>query len=947
LLALVALANLAERVKERSRQGEAGQLGRQLELKPANLTHIKHLAATCFKGLDLGEDDGFDPCIRDATNGVSEFMLHVEIVIIHNTLMSRIDLEGDLEGCERPALGAMETEISEDPQASAETLESVGALSRRETLDRQDSKAVSEAGSVSRAPSVCDGAESVAPSQALSMVSKKSAKSTQHLVIPDFRSQFRSIRHMQRRSNSVIRLVEQCLRAGTCAHLTTSAVEMLCALTYLAPLSVSDLVNSFELVKQRHDWSQASLTCLFANSLAESTRGEAELRFLEKAESDFIFPLLTSSDMETRRNMMGALANLGTHLQLFDFVLGTGVLRIFSRFPSRVIFLEHFAMTIEGVRLLSNWTSYVSTHKTANSDEVIGFLGDVLRHCSELLLVGNRSAGAGDQLAASSSRRDPQRREDRGEKEEHSENEGSQENEDDKSPPLYDFIESSFVEGEEPLGLKIRWEQPGRVTGIVPGTFAAQREGEIAVGDELMEVNDVDVSEMAHTDVQNLLQVRPLRIVFRRARPVDISREETPSAASSNIAQQLHVGNVATYGNKDRYLECLQLALVTLHNLATSIEVHPKLLSEGTILRFLLELIPSDVLSPRLRRLVFSTLTCLCQQEEWAGRIFKQMTLYFAQCADPALQKYVLKAANLYYTSTDTRLIEPDPSTFLFVSNLSHKEDLAGNFSAVAEILHRMSLAPVEMRRKFISRETLVVVSKFIAAHGQYGFQIRAFEAAYFLTLGALDPKLWSSVDLLPTLIKAAAAYRNWKEPDEDLAFGLGCEFNTAEEAHQGREDALWELALRTSALCLPYDVLVRQIGIPEFDRYMMDILDLGGAKKPPRSMHCMMYLMNGLLQTQQATTLWCRWKGMGFLDKARKRLDWHCARMPKVEDLAEEGPAEDHAVDDQTASLVCHKTLAPPSSFGAAPGAHDDLGSLLRVLLLAAEDDSAAAYAW
>lgn len=200
----------------------------------------------------------------------------MEIVIVHNTLMSRIDLQGDLDGSEQPALGGMETEVVEEAPEPADESESA-SMSRKLAQDRRDSNAISEAGSVSRAPSVAamsvapseyDGGESIAPSQALSTMSKKRGKeTTQHLVIPDFRSQFRSIRHMQRRSNSVIRLIDQCLRAGTCTHLTTSAVELLCGLTYIAPLSLSDLTNAFDLVKQRHDWSQSSLTCLFANSL--------------------------------------------------------------------------------------------------------------------------------------------------------------------------------------------------------------------------------------------------------------------------------------------------------------------------------------------------------------------------------------------------------------------------------------------------------------------------------------------------------------------------------------------------------------------------------------------------------------------------------------------------------------------------------------------------------
>ena len=96
----------------------------------------------------------------------------------------------------------------------------------------------------------------------------------------------------------------------------------------------------------------------------------------------------------------------------------------------------------------------------------------------------------------------------------------------------------------------------------------------------------------------------------------------------------------------------------------------------------------------------------------------------------------------------------------------------------LCETLHRMSIAPVELRRKFVHRDVLVILLKLLEVYDQFEVQFRAFEASYFLTLACLDEDLWENVDLIPLMWRAANLKRK-KAPN------------------RVEEDILWEITLR------------------------------------------------------------------------------------------------------------------------------------------------------
>ena len=63
----------------------------------------------------------------------------------------------------------------------------------------------------------------------------------------------------------------------------------------------------------------------------------------------------------------------------------------------------------------------------------------------------------------------------------------------------------------------------------------------------------------------------------------------------------------------------------------------------------------------------------------------------------------------------------------------------------------------------------------------------------YFCTLGACAPELWSDLEILPRMVRAAGAAQNAAEAE-------------AGEELRRHADALWEIALRTLHHCLQYE---------------------------------------------------------------------------------------------------------------------------------------------
>jgi len=762
LLAMVALSSLAERIRETYRHGSKerpglimGTGGTDDKDLAGQLTSSNHLYMTDLPGICLDELDCEDLLAAPRMTQVQEFTALLRVIVTHNSLLKRIELNG--------------VKVVTNPMKSAEEHSEV----------------------------ITTGHKS---------------------VLPELRSRFNSLNILQVKCDGLLRVVEHCLELDTAAPLVTATIECLCSLLYLSPLTISDPKTAYKLIKTAPNWVQPSLCRIFCNSLSDASRVNDE-ELMSESESDHLFPLITTSPQETRRYVVGALANVGTRLDLFSFLIESGVFRVYKPVASRAHFAEQFAVTIEMTRLLGNVTVYPDTHKTVNVEDVISFIADVLRHSSALLIGNFRGS----------------QKEPRQEK--------------------YEWINVTFSEDDAPpLGLRILWEKPPKITEILPNTPATRFAEDIVEGDELMEVNGVDISGMNVEQIAPLFESRPLRLAFRRCVELDQTRLPREDEHDQEPEIQAIDGTIVEYGDPDRYLECFNLAVLALHNIAVRPENHHTLLAEPKILDLLLRLIPMDVLSPSFRRVVFSFLTSMCQHKDLAGRIFQTMADYFMSCekADPSLQKYVVLAANLYYTSVDPDKTQPDRGMLVFVGSLASLDGMSGANGALVEILHRMSLGPKEMRGQFVSRETLVLTTNFIDLT-DFEVQIRAFEVAYFLTIGAFQPALWASVDLIPRMVRAAAAYRRHYGDHWD-------------ELHQIQEDALWEITMRTAMLCLVNEHVLRQMSLPELDRYLMDLLI--GSAKPGYLVKCAGHLMSGLLQSDIAGGCWTRWKNMGVAEK-------------------------------------------------------------------------------
>eukprot|EP00438_Fugacium_kawagutii_P019116 Skav204379 [mRNA] locus=scaffold4897:143966:157568:- [translate_table: standard] len=348
---------------------------------------------------------------------------------------------------------------------------------------------------------------------------------------------------------------------------------------------------------------------------------------------------------------------------------------------------------------------------------------------------------------------------------------------------------------------RIGWELPPQLSKVLPNSRAARVGTELRPGDELVEADEVvtvggerngwsekgtvgidqpQLIPLANVagDIEPMFEARPLKLLFRR-RPEPNSkdaalvalvalvvRDEYPRLRPQETQEQgmrtvgnIRIEEVSAYGDPAQYLECFNLAVLVIHNLAVHVpgmggtpepsEVgdgkagNLELLhSEPRILRVLLEVMPADATSPSLRRLLFSTLTCLCQERAVSGRIFHAMAEYFQNCqkTDSSLHKYIM-----------------------FVSRMSAEEDAMVARRALIEIFHGMSQAPSELRRKFLSREIMVLAcSPWAGRQRCYmenpipEIQIRAFESMYFCTLGACAPELWSDLDILARMVRAA-----------------------------------------------------------------------------------------------------------------------------------------------------------------------------------------------
>eukprot|EP00913_Durusdinium_trenchii_P009269 g8710.t1 len=318
---------------------------------------------------------------------------------------------------------------------------------------------------------------------------------------------------------------------------------------------------------------------------------------------------------------------------------------------------------------------------------------------------------------------------------------------------------------------------------VLPNRSAARVCTELRPGDELVEVNGTDVTELEQGDIEPMFEARPLKLLFRRrpepskergrgalrgwmkgggALEAVVTRgekQEEGMRVVGNIRIE-QVQKVAAYGDPAQYLECFNLAVLVIHNLAVEAKNLELLHSEPRILRVLLEVMPADATSPSLRRLIFSTLTCLCQEKAVSGRIFHAMAEYFQNCqkTDSSLHKYIMCCANLYYTSMSREEVKPDRGMLMFVSRMSAEDDALVARRALIEIFHGMSQAPSELRRKFLSREILVLACSYLE-NPSPEIQIRAYVAWMDFCFGEGSEV---AADLIAGLLQSSISGNLW-----------------------------------------------------------------------------------------------------------------------------------------------------------------------------------------
>eukprot|EP00435_Cladocopium_sp_Y103_P040213 s637_g10.t3 len=646
------------------------------------------------------------------------------------------------------------------------------------------------------------------------------AKAKDALVLQPLRHDFRSLSMLHSKTQGMLEVVKLSLNQGQASSLVAAIVECLTGLTFLSPLSIRAPLVAYRISLGCPEWLQPSLMALIANALADPARikqfEEDEPECMLRARSDHLFPMLATSTLEIRQKVLGVLANAAAQDELFEFIVNSGVFRICKGIPGKGWFVEHFALMIELTRMLANLTCRENTHKAVMTADSMAFLRDVLRHCAVLF----------HRVKLKSE--EPVKDEDK-----------------------FDYYEVVFEPDDAPpLGLRIGWELPPQLAKVLPNSRAARVGTELRPGDELVEVNGTDVTELEQGDIEPMFEARPLKLLFRRRPEPSKEKMEEGMRTVGNIRIE-EVSKVQAYGDPAQYLECFNLAVLVIHNLAVHAENLELLHSEPRILRVLLEVMPADATSPSLRRLIFSTLTCLCQERAVSGRIFHAMAEYFQNCqkTDSSLHKYIMCCANLYYTSMSREEVKPDRSMLMFVSRMSAEEDAMVARRALIEILHGMSQAPSELRRKFLSREIMVLACSYME-NPIPEIQIRAFESMYFCTLGACAPDLWSDLDILARMVRAAGQAQSVAEE------------NSADVLLRKHADALWEISLRALHHCLQYEVLVHQMRIPDLDRYLMELLVDG--RKPPELHKVAADLIAGLLQSSISGNLWTRWRGLG-----------------------------------------------------------------------------------
>ena len=865
-------------------------------------------------------------------NEVQEYVAKCTFVMVHNAMCARADF-AEAEAAHRPALPAIlpEEKLKRELPDKRPTLKERAAVTKN-----MEKRAV-----VMKASGPM-GAAAAAKRKKQEKEDNEIPDADKAVIVPDaLKLAFPTMRSLQTKTGQIVRLIMKCIEMGVGLEMAERGLDTITAVSYFAPFVIEDPKIIVNMIQQRMDAVQPVLCCLAANCSAHWVR---ECLTYKDMDTSFMFPLLTGNQITVRRNLIGFLANCSVHLDCLDFVMRSGMLRLFTNLAGRLYFVEQFSVILEMCRCLANLTSHqTEMHKHLNSEHVIAFTSDTLQFSFSFL------HGIYTRPADEKQRRDKKAREEiRKRKEELRAARAQRAREEQYAPPLYESVVTFKETDKAPLGIKLRWVDPPICLGVVEGTPAARYENNvIPESHALIEVNGTEVQGMRQDEITKLLQIRPLRLLFRRqdvtapksslaeqrtvddileheewmeikkqrdkqesvdmayaeepdplhvenlklARKmgVDIEGDEDPEVDEHGLGRQL--SSVTAGGDMVLYQECFHLCLIALHNLSCSAMCHQVLLQEAKILDFYIELMSSSVVTPELRRVVFSTLTNLARQQHVASKIFKAMTQYYLdhENIDTSLERYILLSANLLYINCPPELISPDRSTFLFISQIAETRFHIPEIRIIlVETLHRMSLAPVELRSKFANREVLVILLKLVDSYGQFEVQVRAFEAAYFLTVGCTEEELWESVELIPRLWKAAQIKRK-KAPKRN------------------EEDVLYEMSLRTTALVCNRPSLVEQLCyIAEMDNFMMSLFEDG--TKGEDLLHTTSHLMSLLLKTGRAQTFWAKWYQLGFLEK----LAIEFQRYQNIQRRLRAQMADATALEDRTKSRFQPQTWAP-----------------------------------
>ncbi|CAK9000836.1 Hypothetical protein (Fragment) [Durusdinium trenchii] len=707
MLAMSALTNFAERVKEKFR-GDDGEIPVNPDMKDdgglviSNRITLNKLTSTCMRELDT---IAMEKKLGELTPS-EEFIAMLRVLICANNFMARVELEDPGRGGEARGEGSIEFDAHGEKGAFFHLWKSKrtgvdiqSKFSNELWIERTASRlrslmvspltcgvkpvklervrsaplAVSLQGnclllrSRNPRPGAGDPGENVnlcAQGWSEGMSQRPVAEVSLEARVKELQARVADVEYQYKQiaefgsNTSLIRLLGVAARqvAGA-SSLVAAVVECLTGdwvceqrttggLTFLSPLSIRAPLVAYRISLGCPEWLQPSLMALIANALADPARinqfEEDEPECMLRARSDHLFPMLATSTLEIRQKVLGVLANAAAQDELLEFIVNSGVFRICKGIPGKGWFVEHFALMIELTRMLANLTCRQNTHKAVMTPDTMAFLRDVLRHCAVLFHRAPCSELGQDE---------------------------------DK----FDYYEVVFEpEDAPPLGLRIGWELPPQLSKVLPNRSAARVCTELRPGDELVEVNGTDVTELEQGDIEPMFEARPLKLLFRRrpepskergrgalrgwmkgggaleavvTRGVREEKQEEGMRVVGNIRIE-QVQKVAAYGDPAQYLECFNLAVLVIHNLAVEAKNLELLHSEPRILRVLLEVgcslqrqvMPADATSPSLRRLIFSTLTCLCQEKAVSGRIFHAMAEYFQNCqkTDSSLHKYIM-----------------------------------------------------------------------------------------------------------------------------------------------------------------------------------------------------------------------------------------------------------------------------------------------------------------